>query len=51
LKKVKNFKIKHFLIVLGFGLFGIFKNKINLKNLKISRFEKHKLNEIYKIIK
>lgn len=51
LKNVKNFKIKHFLIVLGFGLFGIFKNKINLKNLKISRFEKHKLNEIYKIIK
>ena len=51
LKKVKNFKIKHFLIVLGFGLFGIFNNKINLKNLKISLFEKHKLNEIYKIIK
>ena len=51
LKKVKNFKIKNFLIILGFGLFGIFKDKINLKNLKISHFEKHKLNEIYKIIK
>jgi FkbM family methyltransferase len=51
LKNVKNFTIKHFLIVLGFGFFGVFKNKINSKNLEVDHSAIHKLNEIYNIIK
>jgi FkbM family methyltransferase len=45
-KKIKKYSVKNFLIILGFGLIGLYNEKINKKNLvKIS--EKKILNNIF----